>query len=50
MLVGLWVFVIVSLVGGIYGRLDGLVVIMLFIIAVIVSYGVIAMPKARAQP
>ncbi len=50
MLVGLWVFVIISLVGGIYGRLDGLVVVMLFIIAVVVSYGVIAMPKARAQP
>ena len=49
MLVGLWTFAIVSLLGGIYGRLDGFIVVMLFIVAVVVSLGAIAMPKAKAQ-
>ena len=35
--------------GGIYGRLDGLMVFVLFIIAVVISFGVMAMPKGRAQ-
>jgi len=50
MLVGLWSFAIISLIGGIYGRLDGFVMLMFFIVAVVVSLGAVAMPKAKTQP
>ena len=48
-LVGLWAFAIVSLLGGIAGQLDGFWVVIVFIVAVVVSVGVVAMPKANAQ-
>ena len=43
---GLWTFAIVALIGGIYGKLDGLVLLVFFIVAVGVSLGAIAMPKS----
>ncbi len=50
MLMGLWAFAIISLVGGMYGRLDGFFVLVFFIVAVAVSLGVVAMPKSGAGP
>ena len=50
LIAGLWAFAMVSLVGGIYGRLDGFFVLVFFIVAVVVSLGVVAMPKAKTQP
>lgn len=41
---GLWTFTIVALIGGIYGKLDGLVLLVFFMVAVGVSLGVVAMP------
>ncbi len=54
MVAGLWAFAIISLVGAIYGKLDGLAVLIFFIIAVVVSFGIVVMPKPQpkvvAQP
>ena len=49
MLVGLWAFAIISLIGGMYGRLDGFIVLIFFIVAVVVGFGAVAMPKANTQ-
>lgn len=46
---GLWTFAILALVGGIYGRLDGFAMLLFFIVAVVVSLGVVAMPKPESK-
>ena len=47
-LAGLWTFVIIALLGGIFGKLDGLAILMFFIVALIVSLGIVMM-KPRTQ-
>jgi hypothetical protein len=47
MVAGLWTFAIIALIGGIYGKLDGFVLLVFFIVAVAVSFGVIAMPTSE---
>lgn len=44
---GLWGFAIIALVGAIYGRLDGLFVLIFFIVAVVVSFSVVEMPTTK---
>jgi Ca2+/H+ antiporter len=43
---GLWIFAIVALIGGIYGKLDGGVLLVFFVAAVGVSLGIVAMPNS----
>lgn len=45
---GLWGFTIVALIGGIYGKLDGFAIFIFFIIALVVSVGLVAMPTENA--
>lgn len=45
---GLWGFAIIALLGGIFGALDGLAVLMFFIVAVVVSVGLAVMPASEA--
>ena len=49
MVAGLWVFAIVSLIGGIMGKLDGFFILIFFIVAVVVSYGLVRMPKSKTS-
>jgi uncharacterized membrane protein len=49
MVAGLWTFAIIALIGGIYGKLDGLVLVVFFIVAVVVSLGVVAMPTSERK-
>ncbi len=46
---GVWAFAIISLVGAIYGKLDGVAVLIFFIVAVVVSFGIVAMPKPESR-
>lgn len=47
-LVGVWAFAIISLIGGIFGALDGFWIIIFFIVAVGVSFAVIATNEKTA--
>ncbi len=47
MVAGLWTFAVVALIGGIYGKLDGLVLLLFFIVAVAVSSWAAAMPTSE---
>lgn len=49
MVAGLWTFAIIALIGGIYGKLDGLVLVVFFIVSVVVSLGVVAMPTSERK-
>ncbi len=44
---GLWAFAIIALIGGIFGKLDGLVLLLFFLIAIGVSLGIVAMPNVQ---
>jgi hypothetical protein len=46
---GVWAFAIVALIGGIYGKLDGFVLLVFFSVAVVVSLGVIVMPTSEPK-
>jgi hypothetical protein len=49
MVAGLWTFAIVALIGGIYGKLDGFVLLIFFIVAVVVSLGIVVMPTSESK-
>lgn len=44
MVAGLWIFAVVALIGGIYGKLDGFALLLFFLVAVAVSVGVSLTP------
>ncbi len=43
---GLWTFAIIALVGGLYGKLDGFALFMFFILAMVISLGLIVLPAS----
>ena len=48
-LVGVWAFAIISLLGGIAGKVDGFWMLMVFFVALIVSVGILMMRKPEPQ-
>lgn len=46
---GLWSFAIIALIGGLYGRLDGFALMLFFVVALVVSVGVVAVPGSEAK-
>lgn len=46
---GLWSFAVISLIGGLYGKLDGFAIILFFIVAVVVSLALVTMPASEPK-